>query len=445
MHLARPVPALRLPERAPVKLLAAVVAAVLAAVLLPASPAAAAKVKVDKRFFGVHDSGLGSLSRAGTGSIRLWDTGTLWRDIEVAPGVYNWTRLDQIVTAAQARNVEVTLVLGMTPSFYASVPTAMPNDPAAFYRYVTAVVQRYRSWNGKRGIHAYQVWNEANVTNFWTGTTLQMAQLTKATRNAVKAADSGAIVVSPAFAARIGEQIRGITKFAFARVDGVPAWKFADVLSLNLYPLPKYGTQVGTPEYSMQLLARARKILGYGGVPKSKPIWNTEINYGMQTGSLGGTRAATISAERQAAYVIRTYLLNAARGVKRVHWYSYNMGYLASGGTLGNTLLTKPSDGTTLTLAGKAFGLVQQWMKGTLVGPSTSTQPCTVDSRGTYTCVVKYGQGVRRVYWNPTKRVKVKVAKSATFLQGVYGVKKSVKGGSTIGVDYRPVMVRSKL
>ena len=117
-------------------------------------------------------------------------------------------------------------------------------------------MQRYRSWNGKRGIHAYQVWNEANVVNFWTGTTLQMAQLTKATRNAVKAQDKDAIVVGPAFAARIGEQIRGITRFAFARVNGVPAWKFADVISLNLYPLPKYGTKLGTPEYSMTLLAR---------------------------------------------------------------------------------------------------------------------------------------------------------------------------------------------
>ena len=68
MHLARPVPALRIPERAPVKLLAAVVAAVLAAVLLPATPAAAVKVKVDPRYFGVHDSGLASLTRAGTGS-----------------------------------------------------------------------------------------------------------------------------------------------------------------------------------------------------------------------------------------------------------------------------------------------------------------------------------------------------------------------------------------
>jgi hypothetical protein len=30
-------------------------------------------------------------------------------------------------------------------------------------------------------------------------------------------------------------------------------------------------------------------------------------------------------------------------------------------------------------------------------------------------------------------------------MEGVYGVKKSVKGGSTKYVDYRPMMVRSKV
>ncbi|MGH8939094.1 MAG: GH39 family glycosyl hydrolase, partial [Actinomycetes bacterium] len=335
-------------------------------------------------------------------------------------------------------------VLGMTPSFYASSPTAMPTDLGAWYRYVTAVVQRYRSWNGKRGIAAYQVWNEANVTNFWTGTTLDMAKLTQATRNAVKAQDKGAIVVGPAFAARIGEQIRGITRFAFARVDGVPAWKFADVLSLNLYPLDRYGTRVGTPEKSMELLAQARKLLGFGGVPASMPIWNTEVNYGMRTGSYGGTKASPIAAERQAAYVIRTYLLNASRKVKRVHWYSWNMGYLPSGGTLGNTLLTSPSDGAP-TLAGKAFALVRGWMLGgTLVGASRSALPCAQDRKGTFTCVIKYSRGVKRVYWNPTKRVKVRTVKSATFMVGVYGKRKAIRGGSAKYVDYRPVMVRSK-
>jgi hypothetical protein len=121
------------------------------------------------------------------------------------------------------------------------------------------------------------------------------------------------------------------------------------------------------------------------------------------------------------------------------------MSYLPGGGTLGNTRLTSPANGSTLTVAGKAFYLVQSWMKGTLVGPTRSQRPCTVDRAGTYTCVVKYAKGVKRIYWNPTKSVKVRLAKSATFTQTVYGVKKSVKGGSVKTVDYRPLMVRSKV
>jgi hypothetical protein len=58
---------------------------------------------------------------------------------------------------------------------------------------------------------------------------------------------------------------------------------------------------------------------------------------------------------------------------------------------------------------------------------------------------VKYGQGVRRIYWNPTKSVKVRLAKSASFTQTVYGVRTSAKGGSVKTVDYRPLMVRSKV
>ena len=437
---------MRLARRTVRPLLAAAVAGALVVTVLPASPAAATTVTIDKRLFGVHDSSLGSLGRGVVGSLRLWDTGTTWRDVETSPGVYDFSRLDRIVTAAQAKNVEVTLVLGMTPDFYSpGGARGMPADIGSFTRYVTAVVSRYRSWNGRRGIAAYQVWNEANVTNFWTGTPLQMAQLTKATWNAVKSVDKGALVVSPAFAARINEQIRGITRFAFARVDGVPAWKFVDVMSLNLYPLDKYGTALGTPEKSMELLAKARKLLGFGGLPASKPIWNTEVNYGMRTGAYGGTKASPISAERQAAYVIRTYLLNASRGVKRVHWYSYDMGILPSGGTLGNTLLTSPADRATPTLAGKSFGLVRGWMLGgKLIGASRTAMPCGKDSKGTYTCVIKYSGGVKRVYWNPTKKATVIAAKGASYKVGVTGVRARVKPGAKVVVDYRPVMVRSK-
>ncbi len=437
---------MRLARRTLRPLLAAALASALVVSVTPASPAAATSVTIDKRLFGVHDSSLGSLGKGVVGSLRLWDTGTTWREIETSPNVYDFSRLDKIVTAAQAKNVEVTLVLGMTPDFHApGGARAMPPDISTFTRYVQAVVSRYRSWNGRRGIAAYQVWNEANVTNFWTGTPLQMAQLTKATWNAVKAVDKGALVVSPAFAARINEQIRGITRFAFARVDGIPAWKFVDVMSLNLYPLDKYGSTLGTPEKSMELLAKARRLLGFGGLPASKPIWNTEVNYGMRTGAYGGTRASSISAERQAAYVIRTYLLNASRGVKRVFWYSYDMGTLPSGGTLGNTLLTSPADRATPTLAGKSVGLVQGWLLGgKLIGASKSALPCAKDSKGTYTCVIKYSGGVKRVYWNPTKKATVIAAKGASYKVGVSGVRARVKSRAKVVVDYRPVMVRSR-
>jgi hypothetical protein len=425
------------------RLLAVLVAALVATALMLASPASAKKVRVDPRLFGVHDSSLGSLGQ-GAGSLRLWDAGTTWRDIETSPGVYDFSRLDQIVNAAQARGVEVTLVLGMTPGFYASTPTAMPGDLGAWTRYISAVVSRYKSWNGKRGIGAYQVWNEANVKNFWTGSPMQMATLTKAAWNAVKGVDSGDLVVGPAFAARIAEQTRGIGFFYNTRISGVPVWKYMNAISLNLYPHDKYGSKVGTPEKSMSLLAAARKQMRLRGVPANKPIWNTEINYGMRSGSNGGTKAVPIAAATQASYVIRTYLLNASQQVQRVHWYAWDMGYLPGGGTLGNTQLTNPASGST-TVAGKAFGLVRGWMQGgTLMGPSRSTLPCTKDRAGTYTCVIKYAKGVKRVYWNPTKRVRVTTAKSATFSVNVYGKRKAVRGGSKKAVNFKPLMVRSK-
>lgn len=425
------------------RLVAVLVTVVVAAALLPTAPAAAANVKVDRRLFGVHDGGLSSLSSGAVGSIRLWDSGTSWREIETSPGSFDFTRLDAKVSAAQARNVEVTLVLGMTPDFYGGA-TSNPSDTGAWTRYVTTVVNRYRSFNGKRGVHAYQVWNEANVRNYWTGTPVQMARLTKATWDAVKAADKDAIVVAPAFAARIAEQTRGIKFFFYIRLAGVPVWRYFDVISLNLYPLDKYGSKLGTPETSMSLLGRARTQMRLRGVPSSKPIWNTEVNYGIRSGRFGGTRSVPISPARQAAYVIRTYLLNAANGVRRVYWYSWDLPALPGGGTIANTVLTDPAAGTT-RLPGLAYARVRAWMVGgTLMGASRTAKPCAKGAGGTYTCVIRYAGGVRRVYWNPTRTVKLKAVRSATFTVGVYGKRKAIKGGATIRVDYRPVMVRSK-
>ncbi len=74
----------------------------------------------------------------------------------------------------------------------------------------------------------------------------------------------------------------------------------------------------------MTLLTAVRTMLKQAGV--TKPVWNTEINYGL----LGGGTAKRITASKQAAYVARTFMLNAANNVKRVYWYSWDLQNLAN-------------------------------------------------------------------------------------------------------------------
>jgi hypothetical protein len=405
------------------------------------------KVKVSPRLFGVHDRFLTSLHHRSTKSIRLWDAGVTWPTIEPSQGSYLWAPLDNIVQQAHANGTEVTLVLGLSPSYAAATSTGMPNL-AMYKAYLTAVMSRYSQKNwGYRGIAAYQVWNEVNITTFWTGTTAQMVSLTKAAYDVRNRVDRGALLIAPAMVTRLGFEQKGISTFYSSKVPGThkPVWKYVDAASLNLYPtqtiaLAHGRSRISTPEDSMVLLRTVRGLLAKAKVPSSLPVWNTEVNYGMGA----GTAAAPLSESRQIANVMRTYLLNAANGVKRVDWYAYDMGALSTGGTLGNTLLTDPTDRPAgdLTPAGQAFTRIESWMKGTLIGTATR-QPCVTDRHGTYTCEVKYRHGVGRIYWNPTHSAKVKLVRSARTKVDEYGATGKAKGGSKLKVSYQPVLVKS--
>ena len=407
--------------------------------------ASADQVRIRHSLFGMHDgtstlkgdpvSG-GSFAVLHEGWIRLWDTGVQWQNIETSPNHYTWTRLDTLVTAARSHHARVTLVVAGTPSFYSSTPWNVPSGRVDEYqRFVRKVMKRYQG-----RIDSYQVWNEANISTFWTGTQHRMAQLTKAMAHARDAAAPRALVVAPPLVTRLPYQLDWIKGYETQKIHGKPVWRFYDAVALSLYPLPRYGGRTGVPEDAIRQLEAAQRQLRRSGVPASKPIWDTEINYGLQSGAQGGTAAAPVSASRQASNVVRTYLLQAAAHVKRIAWYRYDWGRIPGGGTLGNTLLTDPDDVSRLTAAGRAFVRVQAWMHGTLRG-RPGHRPCAKNSRGTYTCVVSDSSGTRRIYWNPFRRATVKVAASARHRQSVLGDISKVAGGTRIKVDYRPVMV----
>ncbi len=176
----------------------------------------------------------------------------------------------------------------------------------------------------------------------------------------------------------------------------------------------------------MTQLQLTKKILAKYGV--NKQIWNSEVNYGV-FGATGGV--ALLSNARQAANVGRTYVLNAANGVKRVHWYAWDLQGIA------NTRMTY-ADRHTVSPAGRAFGVVRSWMV------DARMEGCSRNSAGTYTCTITYKYGKKRVYWNPSRTVYVRTASSATWKQGLDGVRSTINGGKLLRVSYSPIVVRSR-
>jgi hypothetical protein len=407
-----------------VHVLALALGVALAVALLPATAAeASARRHVSATFFGVHDSQPASWPTSPVGSIRLWDSGVSWRDLETTNGAYDFSRLDAQVDAARAHHAQVLLVLGQTPRFHSRHPNrrgsyglgaaSMPTK-ASWTRYVRTVVRRYQ------GRHVdYQVWNEANVSGYWNGTARQMAKLTRWTSTVVGHNDARAKVVAPALATRLTGQRAWLRTFFGQRVGGRSVAAYVDVVSLNLYPMPKQG-----PEESMVLLDASRTMLARAGV--HRPIWNTEVNYGL----LGGGTARNISRAKEAAYVARTLVLNADRNVKRMFWYAWDLQQLA------NTQMTF-ADGTTKTRAGVTYDVVHGWLLG------THTRGCARDRRGTWTCELRYAHGTKRIYWNPSRRVTVRAVPSARLSVDLRGRRTPVRGGESLQVSRAPVMVQS--
>jgi polysaccharide biosynthesis protein PslG len=396
-------------------------------------------IHVPPAYFGLHDGSRQAYGHLPFGSLRLWDAGVAWRDVETSPGHYSWARLDSLVSAAQAHHVQVTLVLAMTPSFYADAPTRTPAHLRDYRRYVRAVMTRYRSFHGHRGIRAYQVWNEGNISPFWTGTPHQLAQLTRVVAQVRHHVDPRATVVAPSFAVRLRYQRTWLSRYLHQRVDGRRVWRYSDANAVSIYPKPTYGGRVGGPEDAMALVHLARLRYAAAGVPRRMPLWATEINYGVTGGAVGATSARPISERRQVANVLRTYLLGAAHGLQRVFWYRYDWGRVADGGTLGNTLLTVPGEYDRLTAAGRSLRIARAWLHGRLVG-TRGRGPCARGRHGTYTCTVRFRGGVRTIYWNPHREVRIRVPASARRVS-LSGRSIARGAASTVRVGYRPVMV----
>ena len=213
-------------------------------------------------------------------SVRLWDTGVRWDQIETSRDQYDWTALDAAVTNAQtAGATDILYVLGSTPRWASRSPdlpglygpgsTALPADPEDYLDFLREVATRY-----KGRITGYQVWNEANTRSFYEGDWTKLAQLTRRAYDTVKITDPAALVVA-ASSTVIPDATFQDESFFFRYARALhKAGDPVDAMAVHLYPVD---TSKG-PDARAESIRAAQRVLNKVGV--NRPLWDTEVNYG---------------------------------------------------------------------------------------------------------------------------------------------------------------------
>jgi hypothetical protein len=370
---------------------------------------------VSLRYFGMHITNAAD----GTpwpvvpfGTWRLWDAYVTWKDLEPSKGIWNFAKLDALVSLAAQHNVEIILPLALTPQW----ASARPNEPSAYtpgaaaepssiqdwLDYVQAVARRYK---GK--IAYYEMWNEANSTTMWTGTPAELVVLQQAAYSAIKSNDPNAQLISANLESESGlPYMQNLLDLGYAGS--------ADIVGYHLYVSP------GVPEDIAPLAAKILSLLNQHEV--NKPLWDTE------TGWLPGCNFA--SEDQQAATAVRALLVANASGAARFLWYAWDNHCCV-------TLFMTESDDTTPTRAALAYANLEKWLVG------NTFSPCTQD-QGVWLCSVEFRQGRHGlILWKPggTVTAILNLDWTPAVVEDMYG-NDSPMTGKSLKVGEDPVLLR---
>lgn len=281
----------------------------------------------------------------GISSVRIWDAdgpqgigSAQWAGVHLGPNLFDWQALDAHVQSAASHGAEIQYLLGRTPPW----ASARPNEPSPYgpgqaaepanlqvWRdWVTAVATRYRGQ-----IRLWEIWNEPNDAQFFTGTPQVLVTLAQEAYAILKAIDPANRVVSP-------------SPYALDYLDEyltLGGGAFADIIGYHFYILGD------APEYLYDsYIPNAKLILENHGI-QSKPLWNTEA---------GWFAPPNLGDEVGAGYVSRSYILNWAAGCERFYYYEWD-----NRGTPGISLTVPPAC-TVPTAAGVAYQETARWLAG---------------------------------------------------------------------------------
>jgi len=303
------------------------------------------------------DAGLEDLKPPSAPWYRLWDKKVAWRDINPAPGVFDWSELDRRIELVESWGGRPLLVLGLTPQWAALDPEAgdprwgagsasVPGDIRAWSAYVLAVANRY----GDR-IGAYEIWNEANLKTFWNASAYELAEMTGIAYEIIKTHSPNAVVLAPSVTTRLSSGARFTADFikGLSLLEDRQAAIPFDAWTIHSYPAGDAGVSFdGTCKAdpvageepddcvdgaSPKLAAQQRTkdirlwqqaVVEAGGAQSpllDLPIWDTEVNYGLPgPGIIPG-----VSWRQGWDELLLSYTLgdSISLGIDNVFWYQF--------------------------------------------------------------------------------------------------------------------------
>ncbi len=272
---------------------------------------------------GAFDGEWDGIRSAGAETVRVaFD----WREAQPsATAPIDFSHIDAIVTATARRRLPVLPVVHRTPAWAAARPAdgpaSAPKGTQDYARFLTALVGRY----GPRGslwaehpelpklpIREWQVWNEPNLTRYWTSQPFAKpyVALLRASRRTLRAADPGSKTI-----------LAGLPNESWIALRAV--YKAGGKGSFDAVALHPY---TGRPHNVIRLIQFARREMRRYRDNRT-PVWLTELSWPASKGKTAGAPGFVTDEKGQASRLkLALSLLARERrtlGIGKVIWYTW--------------------------------------------------------------------------------------------------------------------------
>ncbi len=319
------------------------------------------------------------------GGFRLWDSGTAWSVINVAPGQYDWSMLDAWLKAAKEHNTDVQYTFGRVPQWASSNPNdgICANAPGSCDRpndlnsdgtgtnqhwkdFVTAIASHVNDptyLQTHASIKYWEIWDEAPNLGRWHPANekagiAEMIRMARDARKIILSIDSSAVILSPSVGIKFAPELRWFEDYLAAG-----GGDYADVIAFHAYLQEPRVPPV--PETFLTFFSSWKKNVLHPYGQDKKPLWDTEASWGI------GNCCNFTDQDLQAGFVARYYLMHWLGEAQRFYWYAWSDTPAGTLWVANKRYLWEPG---TLLKPGKAYGQIYKWMVGNNVDQSCAPQ-----------------------------------------------------------------------